>query len=270
MKETTKEVWRVMDNMCNEEIIKATIEVGKDVAKDILQPTSKSIGENLGLLVDGVMGWLGYWGQKQAIKRDVYLIEYKKEIEEAVKQRKEDNLIEPQLRIVGPTIEASKFYIEDKDFRKMFAELIASSCDKETEKLVHPSFPEIIKQLSAIDARFLQLFLQESTFPCVKLISKNPDNTVTPYRHLLIDLKECSHSFKRNDELYLTQSVDNLIRLGIICLNSEVIELSYDYSKFKEHWYYKAAEKDCDGNIKIKKYRLELTELGEDFKRCCL
>jgi len=260
----------MIDNMYNEEIVKATIDVGKDVAKDILQPTSKSIGENLGLLVDGVMGWLGYWGQKQTIKRDVYLIEYKKEIEEAVKQRKEDDLIEPQLRIVGPAIEASKFHIEDKDFRKMFAELIASSCDKETEKLVHPSFPEMIKQLSTKDAKFLQLFIQDTTFPCVKFRSRHSDNTITPYRHLIIDLKECSHSFNQNDELYFTQSVDNLIRLGIIRLNSEVIELSYDYSKFKEHWYYKAIEKECDGNIEIKKYRLELTELGEDFKRCCL
>ncbi len=258
------------DNMCNEEIIKATIEIGKDVAKDVLHPTSKSIGDNLGLLVDGVMGWLGYWGQKQAIKREIYLIEYKEEIEEAIRRRKEENLIEPQIRIVGPAIEASKFYIEDKDFRKMFAELIASSCDEETEQLVHPSFPEMIKQLSSMDAKLLQLFVQKKTLPCVKFFSENSDNTVTPYRHLVIDLSECSHSFNQNDELCFTQSIDNLIRLGILRLNSEIIELSYDYANFKEHWYYKVAEAGCDGNIKIKRYRLELTELGENFKRCCL
>ena len=38
----------------------ALVEVGKETISDIVRPTSKSIGDNIGLLVDGVMGWLGY------------------------------------------------------------------------------------------------------------------------------------------------------------------------------------------------------------------
>ena len=60
--------------MVEEKVTEAIIDVGKNVAEDIVRPTSKSIGENLGLLVDGVMGWLGYWGQKQEIKREAYAI----------------------------------------------------------------------------------------------------------------------------------------------------------------------------------------------------
>ena len=68
--------------MVEEKVTEAIIDVGKNVAEDIVRPTSKSIGENLGLLVDGVMGWLGYWGQKQEIKREAYLADYKKKIAE--------------------------------------------------------------------------------------------------------------------------------------------------------------------------------------------
>ena len=68
--------------MVEEKVTGAIIDVGKNIAEDIVRPTSKSIGENLGLLVDGVMGWLGYWGQKQEIKREAYLADYKKKIAE--------------------------------------------------------------------------------------------------------------------------------------------------------------------------------------------
>ena len=62
------------------ESAKQTAELGKDVASDIVRPTSKSIGENIGYLVDGTLGWLGVWGQKQKIKQEKYIEDYKKEI----------------------------------------------------------------------------------------------------------------------------------------------------------------------------------------------
>ena len=98
--------------MLENEVTTAAIGVGKNVAEDLIRPTSKTIGENLGLLVDGVMGWLGYWGQKQALKREVYLADYKQKIVEKVLGVPEEQLQEPPIRIVGPAIEASKFHIE--------------------------------------------------------------------------------------------------------------------------------------------------------------
>ena len=93
----------------------------------------------MGLLVDGVMGWLGYWGQKQQIKRAAYLEEYKKQIAQKIAKIPEENLIEPPVRIVGPAIEASKFFIEETTCREMFAQLIASSCNSVVSGAVHPS-----------------------------------------------------------------------------------------------------------------------------------
>ena len=151
-----------MDEM-EKELAKAAGTLAKDVAEDLVRPTSKSIGENMGLLVDGVMGWLGYWGQKQQIKRAVHLEEYKKQIAKKIAEIPEENLIEPPVRIVGPAIEASKFFIEETTCREMFAQLIASSCNSAVSGAVHPSFPEIIKQLSPLDARFLGQFTRNYT-----------------------------------------------------------------------------------------------------------
>ncbi|WP_412095180.1 Abi-alpha family protein, partial [Bacillus haynesii] len=52
----------------------------------------------------------------------------------------EENLVEPPLHIIGPTIEASKFYFESDELRSMFSNLIAASIDSETINKTHPAF----------------------------------------------------------------------------------------------------------------------------------
>lgn len=257
--------------MVEEKVTEAIIDVGKNVAEDIVRPTSKSIGENLGLLVDGVMGWLGYWGQKQEIKRKAYLADFKKKIAEKVAGIPEEKLNEPKIRIVGPAIEASKFYIEEAEFRELFAELVASACDADCVNKVHPAFPEMIKQLSYLDIKLLEVFRQTHTLPCCTINETHKDGKVTPYPHIMFDFKGVKHSFDQSKELQLTQSVENLERLGLLIKNSNVIELDYDYEKFRNHWFYKALGSvfEAESKINMKKYRIELTQMGQAFVSCC-
>lgn len=257
--------------MIEDKITTAIIDVGKNVAEDLVRPTSKSIGENLGLLVDGVMGWLGYWGEKQAIKREIYLADYKKKISDKVLNVPEEKLQEPEIRIVGPAIEASKFYIEEEKFREMFAELVASACNTDTSNMVHPAFPEIIKQLSYMDVRLLETFKYHSTYPCCEMHEEHQDKTITPYNNIIFDFKDCHQRFAGPEELKLTESIENLSRLGLLIKNSHILELGYDYEKFRTHWFYKAVIQTvpAESQMKIKKYRIELTQLGKDFLKCC-
>lgn len=187
--------------MVEEKVTEAIIDVGKNVAEDIVRPTSKSIGENLGLLVDGVMGWLGYWGQKQEIKREAYLADFKKKIAEKVAGIPEEKLNEPKIRIVGPAIEASKFYIEEAEFRELFAELVASACDADCVNKVHPAFPEMIKQLSYLDIKLLEVFRQTHTLPCCTINETHKDGKVTPYPHIMFDFKGVKHMPYLNEEI---------------------------------------------------------------------
>lgn len=208
-----------------EKIGEAIVEVGKETVSDLVRPTSKSIGDNIGLLVDGVMGWLGYWGKKQKIKREVYLEDYKKKITENILSIPEDHLIEPPMRIVGPAVEASKYFIEEAYCRDMFAKLIASSCDSSKTRFVHPVFPEIIKQLSPLDAKFLMLFKENRTYPVVELNEELKEGTVSPFSFLLFDLKDNKNRFDYPEQLELTKTVEILIRFGILKKNSAILEL---------------------------------------------
>lgn len=259
-------------NEIESELAKAAGTVATDVAEDLVRPTSKSVGDNLGLMVDGVMGWLGYWGKKQQIKREIYLENYKKQISKKVAAIPEDKLIEPPMRIVGPAIEASKYFIEETTCRDMFAQLIASACNSDISNAVHPSFPEIIKQLSPLDARFLLLFKKRKTFPAAQLTERDSHNKLTPYHSILFDFMDIPNDFTSSDQIELSKSVDNLIRFGLMVKNREVIELDYDYNKFKHHWIYTGVQKTISEGSKIElhRYRLELTLLGQDFVKSCI
>lgn len=259
-------------NDFEKECMKVATELGKNVAEDIVRPTSKSIGKNLGLLVDGVMGWLGYWGEKQKIKRQVYLEDYKNKIMKKVLDVPEENITEPSIRIVGPAIEASKFFIEEEYCREMFANLIASACDSSKNNLLHPSYPEIIKQLNHLDAKLLSAFEFQRSFAVAELLAKHKNNSVTPCSYLLFDLKTSNDIFSENEQMDLTKAFGNLERCGLLKLNSVVVELNYDYEKFRNNWLYEKFEnalvEECD--IEIRKYRLEITNFGIEFLQCCI
>lgn len=252
-------------------VAEVIVDVGKDVADDLIRPTSKAIGNHLGMFIDGAMGWLGYWGEKQKVKRAAYLELYKRSIQQKLEAIPQEHLIEPQARIAGPVIEASKYFIEEEECREMFSQLLASSCNEEMVGFVHPSFPTIIQQLSPFDASFLQIFTVHNTYAVAKFKATHSDRKATPYLHLAFDFKELSSRFQPSDELQLTQTVDNLIRLGIVYLNREVLELNYNYDSFKEHWYYKGIQDTLNNSSSISmiKYRIELTELGKNFMKCC-
>ena len=167
------------------ESAKQTAELGKDVASDIVRPTSKSIGENIGYLVDGTLGWLGVWGQKQKIKQKKYIEDYKKEINKNIENIPKNCLKEPTMYIVGPAIEASKYYYEETQFKEMFAKLIASSCDNRCKNKITPFFVEAIKQISSQDAAILSLFKIANILSIANLNLKSKSGGSVHYKNYL-------------------------------------------------------------------------------------
>ncbi len=82
------------------------------------------------------------------------------------------------MSIVGPALEASRYYIEEEELRKMFAKLIASSMNKNKSEIsiTHPSFVEIIKQLTPLDAQILDFIINNNqTAPIVRIGIKYPN-----------------------------------------------------------------------------------------------
>lgn len=144
-----------------------------------------------------------------------------------------ENIQYPKLNIIGPALDASKFYIEDEELRNMFSKLLASSMDSSKNNYTHNSFVEIIKQLSSLDAENLSILYQEdSSFPIVNINAPIKDNN--SYKSII------SNYFMENlrtiDENKLnSSSVKNLQRLGLIEISyNEYISDDSIYRKFEE------------------------------------
>jgi hypothetical protein len=259
------------------ESAKQAAKLGKDVASDIVRPTSKSIGENIGLLVDGVFGWLGVWGKKQKIKQDKYINDFKNTLVDEIEKVPPEHLKEPEMYVVGPAIEASKYYYEEAQFKEMFAKLIAASCDDRDNDKISPYFVEAIKQISHKEAMILTLFRDKKT-------SALP---IVNYRLILKTIGEkyyekyvFIHDNPDNIRKY-SDSLINLQRLGLVSLDFQnwLTDNNF-YQIYKDNVFFKNTKQEILKNIEnpdfecrdfdIQKGILELTPLGKNFIDLCL
>lgn len=91
---------------------------------------------------------------KAKARRDNNLKLFLEDLNKKVNEIPEDKLQEPPLNIVGPALDdVAKFYYDEEYLRKLFANLIASSMNKDC--YVHPSFIKTIEQLSPDDAKII-------------------------------------------------------------------------------------------------------------------
>lgn len=84
-----------------------------------------------------------------------------KALEERFKGR-EGKVIEPAAEHAAPILQWLSITYERPELREMYLNLLASSMDADKVELVHPSYVEIIKQLTPLEIRFLNEFITES------------------------------------------------------------------------------------------------------------
>ena len=161
---------------------------------------------------------------KIKLNQDLNVQEYGKETAKEISLIPDENIQEPKLNILGPALEASKYYIEDKEMRSMFAKLLASSMDNSKNNAVHNSFVEIIKQLSPLDAKNLEL-LNSNKMTAVAEIRSNISGNES-YDIMISNL------FPYNDDVkdlnMLSASLENIKRLGLITISYDKILTSSD------------------------------------------
>ncbi|MDP0481816.1 DUF4393 domain-containing protein [Bacillus subtilis] len=242
-------------------------------------PLAKSVGKTLDSLWSLVFGGIDFYVDKVNTKRVHSLQLFKEELETKVSSIPEESLTEPPLHIIGPTIEASKFYFENDELRSMFANLIAASFDAKTLNKTHPAFIELIKQLSPLDAKNLKIFKSGNTYPIVKYNLMTENNS---------SFTEKDNVFLDNDEVLNidlnSTSITNLNRLGLLEITyGTTLVRAGAYDKFYNEPFFKSL-KDIFKNgkhkedqtlsgfidIDLKKGVILLTPFGSNFIDICL
>jgi len=217
-------------------------------------------------------GRLNHFVQLKRAKNEMDVTQYKDSLARKILAINEENLQEPPLSVVGPALEASKYYIEEEELREMFAKIIASSMDKTKSANVHHSFVEIVKQMSPRDAKNISLFVDgKLTHPVVE------------YRSTLIgtmDFNSFITNIFTSDPIYGSidendsPSITNLIRLGLLSVSydeyftDDLAYHLYENGPFVD--YVKAKLIPSTHELKVKKGLLRITPLGQSFVLICV
>lgn len=253
-----------------------------DLMTEAARPLSLTIGQSVSDIYFGLIGsrtqtYASNRMAEEIVKREKFienLVEKSKEIDET-------DFKEPEMYIVGPAIEyATKFSMDNETLKEMFERLILSSMQFSKSKYVHPSFTEIIKQLSPLDAVNLSIFKTEKSIPIANYRLERSDKSGG------IDLKHnvfLANADQTDIDLQAS-SLSNLNRVGLISLDytSSLVNESL-YEPFEQTYFFKnyklilTSEElkrmrnlENFSEITAEKGIARLTPLGDDFVRIIL
>lgn len=244
-------------------------DVKQELALKLLGPVAESAGTTLQNIWEFAFGGLNLFMKKKAFTRAKDFEAFQASFEQRVIDIPPEALKEPKISILGPTLEASKFYFEEDTLREMFAALAAATLDARKERNLHPSYPEIIKQMSPIDAKNLSLFSHQ--FPIVEYY-KAPKSG----KYKQTQLTNVFLGNKNETDLELqSQSISSLVRLGLIDVSYELyIMKDQFYEEFLTTPYFLRLQKEALVNgaevAGITRGRAKITPLGKSFRSVCL
>lgn len=207
-------------------ITNAAISVATKAGTEVVNNASKGIGQTVSDM------WYSIYGYKWSEKRQKKEIEvahnvekFKEEITNKSAQIPDENRIEPDIDVIGSTLESARFRINKDEIRDMFSNLIVSAMDSSKADDIHPSFSEMIKMLSPLDAQNLYYLYHNKDETISKIIINfEKGGYQEVYTHIYLGNPEC-----KINEL-IEPSIDNLIRL-------KLVNVSYTEYKTAENAY---------------------------------
>lgn len=246
------------------------------VYQDVVQPAAQEVGKALQTVAKTVHIALApvsalVWGYDQ-IKEFVST-----KVAERLKNVPPENIITPKPNVAGPALEALRYTGHESSLNDLYANLLASAMDKSSAEGAHPAFVEIIKQLTADEAKIVALFVRNMALPIISLKyqyrkgiegKKGGLAVITNYSHLGI-IAGCEYP-------HLTPTyLDNICRLGL----AEIpVFFKYTtrgiYEPLEQAPEIQARKLEIEKNpeieARIERKGLLITEMGKQFSRICL
>ena len=221
---------------------------------------------------------IGFWADKKRFDRQLKFEDYKRKILTECGKIPDDKRQEPRLSIIGPALEASKFYIDEEILRDMFAKLIANSMNIDKQKFVNSAFVEIIKQMSPMDANILKTFIKQQQQPISRFVEYReiPGQDIQKDQYFpLIDLVYTIPEVDSINNANLAMnsvSINNLSRLGLLdCTLLGLGECLAEDNNYALHQQImKDKVKPQHPNVDMIKGLVKITPLGSAFIKSCM
>lgn len=256
-----------MEESTKTELIKSTTEIVKTAYEDAFQPVAQETGKALGTLGKTVNVALSplrgvVWGYEQ-IEEFIH-DKVAKKLEE--KGAKAEDIITPDPDVAVPAIEALRY----SKLKDQFANLLAAAMDSNVSKRAHPSFVEILKQMSLVDAKVVQNLVVANYIPIIEFHKTTPGTPNYEIAGIVYGYKLTALQMAEREVFHI--SIDNLIRLGIIEVD-KTVSLSEDeiYDEIRNSVPGKYMKKSIPTERYVEvKAILRVTDFGKSFRDICI
>lgn len=236
---------------------------------DIVHPSAHSVGNTLSLLPRTVGVWLGKW-EKWIINGEESIKLTAQAVQNKISEIPVEKLSEPEPYVMVPAIQQLSYCYDSKELREMYANLLVSSMNIDTKYNVHPSFVEIIKQLTPDEAKLLKKLSTNDNHPLIDVVLTRKDKGYMTLVHNFTDVGDDVCDCQTEIFSYL----DNLERLKLITIPQGIyIKNDEVYKPLQEHLFIKEILNRVvveGSKIEVKKGKLELTAFGKNFIKVCL
>lgn len=200
-----------------------------------------------------------------------------RDVDGKLKRVPEDRRIEPTLALAGPTVEAMRFIGGTPELRDMFGNLLANAMDANTARNAHPSFVEIIKQLSPDEARILRLLaglLPTGDVPMLEVRSEIKGKDKPVWKLLIRYFSHVGDEARCQHPDLVGSYIDNLCRLELCRVPSD-IELADDeeYKSLENDPRIKALKaqlEEADEKLRTVRRAMIVTDFGRQFIAACV
>jgi hypothetical protein len=175
--------------------------------------------------------------------------------------------------VAGPALESLRYVGHKESLSELYANLLASSMDAETAKNAHPGFVEIIRNLSADEAKVLTFLYKHRVAAVIDVRRQLKKDQSGITLHELIGTIGFDAGCEHRDLIpsYLT----NLERLGLVAMDKGRFLSAPDaYNRILEDAPVKTLIEQLNAEpehqAEIVKYFVQLTPLGRQFGNACI
>lgn len=196
-----------------------TLKTAPTLYEDALQPTVQEVGKfaaRIPRAINAAFSGLDKW----ILNKEYAIDETKKLLEKKLENVDPDKIVEPEAYVAVPAIQAISYSMNSEELRNLYANLLAKAMNSDTKDQVHPSFVEIIKQMSPTDALLLKEIALTKSFPIVNLsINKYTSSDFSAIQKMNGAIQNYTYpnvtyiSFASYESVLV--SLDNLLRLKL-------------------------------------------------------
>lgn len=255
---------------------KDSLGVSKIIPKiydDALSSAAQETGKTIALLPKVINAALSPV-RKWIATREYNVAETDKLLQKKLEKVGAEHVVSPEPYVAVPALQAISYTMGSDDLRNLYANLLARSMTDMLKDKVHPSFVEIIKQLSPDEAKLIHYFIDKESIPLIdiKLLLDPVGRSFSIQLHNFTCIAEglCDDC----DPVSVAGYIDNLCRLKIVDIP--------EYQRFADDAVYKELKGNRvvmdimntklpeNQSWDIEKKKLDVTAFGRNFIDICV